>query len=947
MEEKVIYEKKSNQRAEEFALETYIYETNHQEKYVVKKATYSEGNLHVLEMQQHFTDLSALFRDSGIRVLSCKVRGDEVTFPYVEGETLEDSVNRLVEQGSIQEAKTLIAGYLETIRRVHSQKEFCVTEEFDRVFGSFLWDKKYMAADVNDIDAVLDNVMVADGERYLIDYEWTFHFPVPVDFILFRILHYFIFRNANCQQLIDQDFLSLVDYSREEIGRFLEMEENFQRYMRGSVLGEWDDISPEEMQRLYDINFGKVYLDFGRGYNERQVQSLDMSIKDGFHQETIEIPKGVLSCRIDPLEGAYCKVYGMRLWDDSGRDITDKLKSNGIFLGDEWYFLDTTDPYFEIDKPCNRIQLTYGLTRIEGEVPEKLLKQYQAKQKQKKIKNAMVRLGHNGGRKQDLAKSFRDINYQVWFDRNKIQGEAIDRQKEQEKELAYRPKISIVVLDADTPYQQVTEMMQSILAQTYSQWELFFFTEKKRDRGTKMLQRTFAREDSRISVCRKEGDASGYDLAKKWATGEYVAMVDVAAVLEPDALFEIAKELQQKKWDLLYTDEDCITEDILDYVAPRIKPDYSPDLLRSYNYMGNLLVINRQILEQLDDCESAYDYTLRCTEKAESIRHLPRVLYHGRFHPSQERDQSQVIEAHLQRVGDGGKVYKVEQEEYYHTVYPVEGKPLVSVIIPNKDHVEVLERCVRSLFEVNTYSNIEVIIVENNSQCPETFSYYEKLQARYDKVKVITWEHPFNFSAINNYGEKFAGGEYLLLLNNDTEMITPEGIADMLGNCLRSNVGAVGAKLLYEDGTVQHGGVILGLGGYAGHIFHGFARDAKGYMNRLAVNGNYSAVTAACLMTKKDLFEGVGGLTEAYTVAVNDVDYCLKLRERGYFIVYDAFAEWYHYESKTRGYENDSSKVERFRQEVALFNKRWGNLRRQGDPYYSENFQQKAPFVLK
>ena len=432
-------------------------------------------------------------------------------------------------------------------------------------------------------------------------------------------------------------------------------------------------------------------------------------------------------------------------------------------------------------------------------------------------------------------------------------------------------------------------------------------------------------------------------------TGEYVTIIDAAAMLEPNAFFEIVNPLQQDDFDILYTDEDMITEDVFDYLAPQMKPDYSPDLLRSYNYMGNLLIIKRHILEQLDDCENAYDYTLRCTEHAEKILHLPQVLYHGRIGSQREMEESQaqVIEAHLRRTGDGGKVYRVGEESYYHVMYPVEGNPLVSVIIPNKDHIDVLERCIKSLFEVNTYSNIEVIIVENNSTREETFSYYEKVQNRHKNVKVITWQQEFNFSAINNYGAEHAKGEYLLLLNNDTEMISPEGIADMLGNCMRRDVGAVGAKLLFEDDTVQHGGVILGLGGYAGHVFHGLPKDAKGYMNRLAVNGNYSAVTAACLMTKKQAFQEVGGLTREYTVAVNDVDYCLKLREKGYLIVYDAFAEWYHYESKTRGYESDRGKADRFAQEVALFNKRWGSLEGQGDPYYNVNFQRKTPFLFK
>ena len=283
----------------------------------------------------------------------------------------------------------------------------------------------------------------------------------------------------------------------------------------------------------------------------------------------------------------------------------------------------------------------------------------------------------------------------------------------------------------------------------------------------------------------------------------------------------------------------------------------------------------------------------------------------------------------------------------YHVKYAIHGEPKVSIIIPNKDHVKDLDKCIQSLYHVNAYKNFEVIIIENNSEEKATFDYYERLKVQHDNIKVVTWQDDFNYSAINNYGVRFAEGEYLLFLNNDTEMITEDAIIEMLGCCIREEVGAVGAKLLYADDTVQHAGVVIGFGNYAGHVNTGIGRDDYGYMVRARINCNYSAVTAACMMTKKSLFEQVEGFDEQFVVACNDVDYCLKLRELGKSIVFNAFSEWYHYESKSRGYEDTDEKIKRFEGEVAKFQKKWSKVLEEGDPYYNKNFPvTRAPFTL-
>lgn len=268
-------------------------------------------------------------------------------------------------------------------------------------------------------------------------------------------------------------------------------------------------------------------------------------------------------------------------------------------------------------------------------------------------------------------------------------------------------------------------------------------------------------------------------------------------------------------------------------------------------------------------------------------------------------------------------------------------------MIPNKDHTKDLDVCIRSIQEKSSYRNFELIVVENNSTEKETFSYYEKIQEEFENVKVVTWEGSFNYSAINNFGVKYTNGEYLLFLNNDTEMISEHALEEMLGCCMREEVGAVGAKLLYEDDTVQHAGVVVGFGGYAGHVNTGIGRDDYGYMVRAMINCNYSAVTAACMLTKKELFLQVGGFDEQFVVACNDVDYCLQLRSLDKLIVYNAFAEWYHYESKSRGYEDTPEKLARFENEVKKFQKKWPEILEKGDPFYNPNFPvTQAPFTL-
>ena len=397
------------------------------------------------------------------------------------------------------------------------------------------------------------------------------------------------------------------------------------------------------------------------------------------------------------------------------------------------------------------------------------------------------------------------------------------------------------------------------------------------------------------------------------------------------------------------------------FFQPHFKPDYNPDLLCTVNYICHLFVVDRKIIDKVGmlrsefDGAQDYDFIFRCIEAVDpsEIYHIPKILYHWRCHEDSTAENPEsktyafeagkrAIEAHYERTGIHAEVYQGEFLGLYRTRFIRDHDPLISIVIPNKDHIEDLKRCMDSIDKKSTYQNYEYIIVENNSTDEKTFQYYKELEASNPKAHVVYWDREFNYSAINNYGASFAKGEYLLLLNNDTEIINPDCLEELLGYCMRSDVGAVGARMYYEDDTIQHAGVVIGFGGIAGHCFVLQPRGTTGYCHRIICAQDYSAVTAACMMVKREAFDKVGGLTEELAVAFNDIDFCMKLRAAGYLIVYNPYAELYHYESKSRGLEDTPEKVARFNKEIQIFEKRWPDILRNGDPYYNPNLTLKS-----
>lgn len=548
-----------------------------------------------------------------------------------------------------------------------------------------------------------------------------------------------------------------------------------------------------------------------------------------------------------------------------------------------------------------------------------------------------------------------EVPYGPWYRAYIPTEETLETQRKQKFD--YSPLISIAVPAYQTPVEFLRQMIESLIVQTYSNWELCIVNASPDNEEMQKVLAEYSAGDSRVRFCNlKEnlGIAENTNRAFAMAKGEFVGLLDHDDLLAPNALYEIVKILQDHpQADALYTDEDKVTTELDEHFQPHLKPDFNLDLLRSNNYICHFFVVRKSIVEKAGgfrkefDGAQDYDFIFRCTENAGEVLHVPEILYHWRTHKASTADNpaskmyafeagKRAIEAHLERTGTKGEVSHTQDLGFYRVKYPVQGKPLVSVIIPNKDEKETLQTCLEMLEKNTGYQNFEIIIVENNSTTDEIFRYYKELSGN-RKIHLLRWGKEFNYSAINNFATAHAKGEYLLFLNNDVKSINPDWLEEMLGVCQRPEVGGVGAKLIYPDNTIQHAGCVIGMGGIAGHMFVDMPADRTGYLHKASLLQDMSAVTAACLLMKKEVFEQAGGFTEELAVAFNDVDLCLKVRKNGYLIVYDPYAKLYHMESKTRGAEDSKEKVRRFQTEIEYMRCHWIDILKNGDPCYNKN----------
>lgn len=548
-------------------------------------------------------------------------------------------------------------------------------------------------------------------------------------------------------------------------------------------------------------------------------------------------------------------------------------------------------------------------------------------------------------------------SYREWIDQN----ENLQNSELELAEARYEPLISIVVPIWNTPADLLRKCIESVQRQTYQHWQLCLADDASTLPHVKGIIASYAASDRRIECVFREENGHicrASNSALELATGEYVALLDHDDELAPDALYWVIEALNKNpSARLLYSDEDKIDEEGRRF-DPHFKSEWNQDMFFSQNYLSHLGVYQRELLSLVGgfrlgvEGSQDHDLVLRCLPHLhpEEIVHIPRVLYHWRTAEGstakEAAEKTYTTDAGIKALQDyfdtegtvGTTVTEGLVPNTYRVLYPIpEMRPLVSLLIPTRDSVNLLESCVRSIIEKTTYNNYEIIIIDNGSAQAETLAFFETITREDSRIKVIPYNLPFNYSAINNYGVEQAKGEVIGLVNNDIEVISPEWLEEMLRHAVRPEIGCVGAKLYYEDDTIQHAGVIVGIGGVAGHSHKGYPRMKPGYFSRLKIVQNLSAVTAACLLVRKSVYVQVGGLDEeSLQVAFNDVDFCLKVRMAGYRNLWTPYAELYHYESKSRGYEDTPEKARRFKSEVEYMENKWGQLLK-ADPYYSPN----------
>lgn len=550
----------------------------------------------------------------------------------------------------------------------------------------------------------------------------------------------------------------------------------------------------------------------------------------------------------------------------------------------------------------------------------------------------------------------------------------------------YAPLISILVPLYNTPEKFLRDMIESVMYQTYGNWQLCLADGSDSEHAyVETIVKEYVEKAKAISISgqheitysrleKNTGISGNTNECLKLAKGEYIGLLDHDDILHPEVLYHYVKAINEQKADYIYCDEATFSGDSIDHmITMHFKPDYAIDNLRANNYICHFSVFKRQLLEGTElfrskfDGSQDHDMILRLTDRAEHIVHVPMLLYYWRSHAGSVASgieaKTYAIDAAKGAVADhlrrhGYDHFKITSTRAFETIfkitYEIEGMPMVSIVIPSCEHVEDLKRCITSIYEKSTYDNYEIIVVENGSTSSETKNYYEQLMTgpMKDVVRVVDFYEgtsgvdsngnrlPFNFSKVVNYGVSKAKGDYVLLLNNDTQVITVNWIEELLMYAQRKDVGAVGGKLYFPNRKIQHAGVVLRLGAHrtAGHSHYGQEGMNLGYMGRLCYAQDMSAVTGACLLVSKAKWDEVGGFDETFEVSLNDVDFCLKLRQKGYLNVFTPFAEMYHYESLSRGLDDQGANAERYNAESEHFRTKWKEVLDKGDPYYNPNF---------
>jgi len=927
---------------------------------VVYKYADNKENLEHLEKTAQ--NIEAL-KESGIEVLG-EYKDGKIESKFLENAKSFDKVlmeiyynnglDKLIEE--IMNFKTNILEKL-VVSKIEGKNVF---DEYEIKLPTNLKSQLHFAK-AGILDLIFQNCLVKEDKIYAYDQEWSKE-NVPIEFILYRAIIYFT--ELRSVENIDKilDILKLKQYEQY----FKQLENKIQ-----------EDIVDKDIWNLHLETVRETGNTRNLLVNYKERLKLANEHIENLENNAEEYKKGIQDLtKIVQDKDVELVNYANQLRGISS-SLSWKITKPIRILS--WVLNPKSGASF-----IDRIMPPGGKRRIE----------YDKKQTEKKYKKKVENyfkltddetaeywkgIDHREYLKyeKDLKREIEDedyTDYEKWIKANKPTDQEIEKQ--QKTRFKKRPKISIVIPLYNTDTEFFRELLYTVHCQTYKKWELCLS-----DGSEKELTeiKNMCSKDKRIKykfLGENKGIAENTNAAIDMATGDYISLLDHDDMLDISALYEIVKVINEiKDVDFIYTDEDKFHFIDEPYYAPHFKPDYAPDTLRANNYICHYSVFKKELLKQIGgfranfDGAQDYDIILRATEKAKKIVHIPKVLYHWRIHKGSTAMTSEAkpyailagkkaVEEHLKRIGLKGKVSEGVHSGTYNIDYEIIGNPKITIIIPSKDEKDTLKACINSILEKTTYNNYEIVVVENNSETKEIFEYYKEIVAD-TKIKVLNYnkniiltnkgeeklekisdenKKEFNYSKIINFAVKNCNGDYIVQLNNDTEIITENWLEKMLGFCQREDVGAVGAKLYYPDETIQHAGIIVGVRTVAAHMFRGLSKQKEGYFGREDLIQNMNAVTAACIMTKKSIYDEVGFMNENFAVAFNDIDFCLKIRQAGKLIVYNPFVELWHYESKTRGDDNAPDKIERFQKEINLFLETWKDMLSKGDEYYNKNF---------
>ena len=896
---KVIYAKYNRTRDPRYQTVTKICSNDNGTRYVTKEPLTEEAVVHVLS----FPKKAELSRDifEGLKPIPVEILGKAARFPYEEGTRARNYLEQY--SGDLTLLMDKIRELSERLFHVAPEKcdPFYPTAEFERVFGRINPKTELMAVRGLNVDMIFDNIILGEEESRVLDYEWTYEFPIPVEFALFRALfHYYDSNKALFADRISlEDYLVQLGIPRDLIEDYLSMEANFQF----SVHGE-----------------GARFIYTGR-----------------YQKKTRKFPEEFVS-----------------------RDRVSELEQEASMLRQEVQALKKSFSW-KISSPVRMAAETAISLKDKAEKTRRMVYP-------EKIRQGLTYFKDNGMaatvvHTRDVLKGYLKAPYV--FEEITPEEEADQRNRH----FIYEPKISILVPLYNTPKKFLMEMIESVVNQTYPNWELCLADGSDRVNLRPVIGK-YKKTDSRIKYMKLKtngGISVNTNACIRMASGEFISLFDHDDLLTKDALYEVVKALNEKEGtDIVYTDEDKLLTgpkgQNRGFVEPHFKPDFNPDLLRTCNYICHFFVVRKTIVDEIGgfrkECDGSqdYDFILRCTEQSDHVVHIPRILYHWRIHANSTAGDpknklycyesgKKALEDHLARRGVHGLVEMRDQYGYYKIDYTLKGNFSVSVIVVDKDRTGNLRACIDGISQNTSYSNYEILVVDKDDQ--ESRDYYDS----FGNEGRVRWLEPaeeeFNLPAYYNYGAEEAKGDYLIFIDSSIEILDPDWIQKMLANCQREEVGIVGPKFLSPDGRIENAGLIIGMNGIAGPAFAGAPGDAFGYNGRCISQQNLSAVSGACMMVPAAVYGQVGGMEEELKQAYYDVDLCLRIREKGYLIVMDPDVVICHH--RTKSLEDQEPDIqEEWRKEESFARERWAELFDKGDPCYNVNLTLKdSDFSLK